>query len=319
MRLEISGPVARLTANALKLTLSETLAIAATGPKRYRVYQIAKRSGGQRTICQPSRELKALQYVLIRNILRELLVHEAATAYVPGGSIKDNAARHAYGRVIYKIDFRSFFPSIRAGDWEAYVRQKLPEMTKEDVRFTQHVLFWGEGSGEPRCLSIGAPSSPYLSNALMFDFDRHLAERCLEVGIAYTRYADDLTFSTDGFLDKQAVRGLIRSAISAGFVPRLTINEDKTILVSKSTRRRVTGLIITNDGKVSLGRERKRLISSMVDHAGKGDLDIEQLPTLRGWLAYANDVEPDFIGRLRRRYSLELVNRLLRNEPIETP
>lgn len=317
MRLELSGRVARLSANALRLTLSETLAIATTGPKRYRVYQIEKRSGGLRTICQPSRELKALQYVLIRNLLRNLPVHEAATAYVVGGSIRENAARHASGRVLYKIDFRAFFPSIQAGDWAAYAREHLKDMTLEDVRFTQHVLFWGAGDAKPRCLSIGAPSSPYLSNALMFSFDKHLSEQCALLGVTYTRYADDLTFSTKGHLDKQQIRQAIRGAIQAGFVPRLDINEDKTVLVSKATRRRVTGLIVTNDGLVSLGRDRKRLISCMVDHVGKGDLASEKLPTLRGWLAFANDVEPDFVVRLRHKYSTELIDRLLKNEPLE--
>lgn len=317
MRREMSGAVARLSANSLRLTLSETLAIASTAPKRYRVYTIKKRNGEDRTICHPSRELKALQYVLIRNLLSKLPVHEAATAYVVGGSIRDNAERHAGGRVIYKLDFRGFFPSITSGDWAAYARQFLPMMTAEDIRFTQNVLFWGEGEVSPKSLSIGAPSSPYLSNALMYRFDKSVTDACIELGITYSRYADDLTFSSKGHLDKASIRNVIRSAIGAGGIPRLSLNEDKTVLVSNGTRRRITGLIVTNEGTVSLGRDRKRLISSMVDHARKGDLPMEGLPTLRGWLAFAKDVEPAFIQRLEGKYTADLISRLLKHEPLD--
>lgn len=314
MRPEISGNIARLCAKSLQLTLSEVVAIAVTGPKRYRVYEIDKRNGEKRQICQPSRELKAVQYVLIRNILKKLPVHNAATAYVPGGSIRDNATRHASGRALYKLDFRDFFPSIHAGDWVAYARKNLLLMSREDIRFTEYALFWGANSPRPECLSIGAPSSPYLSNALMFAFDETVTTACEEIGVTYTRYADDLTFSSKGHLDKAAVRAVIRKGIGAGYVPRLTLNEDKTVLISNGTQRRVTGLIIANTGQVSLGRIKKRGISAMVDHFRRGDLDGEQLAKLRGWLAFANDVEPDFVARLKSKYTPDLVDRIIRNE-----
>jgi len=311
MRPNMSGALAASCAKSLRLTMSEVLAIARTGPKRYRTYPIDKRNGGKRIICQPSRELKTLQYFLIESVLSKLPVHGAATAYVPGMSIRDNASRHAGGRVIYKLDFRGFFPSISAGDWAQYVQKELA-WPGEDISFSQNVMFWGVGGVSPICLSIGAPTSPYLSNILMFKFDETLQYLCDEIGVVYTRYADDLTFSTSSQMDVHSIRDFVRRAINSGFVKRLELNEEKTTLVSKATSRRVTGLIITNDGAVSLGREKKREISVMIDHVRRGVFPAASMSKLSGWLAYANDVEPSFVRRLCSKYSEELVMRILR-------
>jgi RNA-directed DNA polymerase len=96
-------------ANSTGLTRSEVISIAQTGPKRYKVYEIDKRSGGRRTICHPSRELKALQYFFLRGILNDLPVHDCATAYKPGASIRENATRHQSSRVILKTELHGFF------------------------------------------------------------------------------------------------------------------------------------------------------------------------------------------------------------------
>jgi RNA-directed DNA polymerase len=142
---EAKHSLIRICALATGLTLNEVVSIAGIGPKRYKVYQIPKRSGGQRTICHPSRELKALQYVFLREILADLPVHEAATAYRRGSSIKENASRHLSSRIILKLDFENFFPSIKVADWAAYARAMLPHWTEQDIAFSTYVMFWGAG------------------------------------------------------------------------------------------------------------------------------------------------------------------------------
>lgn len=123
---ETKHQLIRTCALATGMTLAEVVRIASIGPKRYKVYQIAKRSGGMRTICHPSRELKSLQYVFLREILCILPVHEAATAYKHGSSIKANAAAHISSRVILKFDFENFFPSITVEDWAEFTKRSMP-------------------------------------------------------------------------------------------------------------------------------------------------------------------------------------------------
>lgn len=299
---ELKYSLSRTCALATGLTLNEVAKIAGIGPKRYKVYTIPKRSGGQRLICHPSRELKALQYVFLRDILVQLPIHEAATAYKIGSSIKLNASRHLSSRIILKLDFEDFFPSIKVSDWVNYVKENLPNWTAQDIEFSTYVMFWGAGGYQPVCLAIGAPTSPLLSNAIMFQFDSLISDYTNTNGLVYTRYADDITISSAGHLDKNAIMAEIHSAINLIEYPKLKLNLAKTKLASKATLRRVTGLVLANDGTLSLGRDRKRLISSMVHHALTGQADPSTIAHLAGLLSFANDIEPSFVVALRRKY-----------------
>ncbi|WP_254073144.1 reverse transcriptase domain-containing protein, partial [Acidisphaera sp. S103] len=140
-------------------------------------------------------------------------------------------------------------------------------------------------------LSIGAPSSPSLCNILLFEFDKLVDAEARKRGIIYTRYADDLTFSGQrvGMLKdmikvvQKSTRDIVR--------PRLTVNSAKTTFITASRRRVVTGVTLANDGALSLGRDRKRLISAQVHHASLGKLSPGDLELLAGQLAFANVVE----------------------------
>ncbi len=293
---------------ATGLTTSEVLKIALTGPKRYKIYTIPKKSGGRRVICHPSRELKALQYVFLEHILKSLPVHEAATAYRTGLSIKDNARAHAESRVILKLDFTNFFPSIVVKDWNLYVEALRPDWSDTDRIFSALVLFWGAGGPRPSCLSIGAPTSPLISNAIMYEFDDNFSRFCRENCLIYTRYADDITISSKEFLNDTAVVGEIERLLSVMAYPKLSLNPKKTRLASKAGSRRVTGLVLANDGSVSLGRERKRLIRSMIHHVISGSSDPSTEDHLAGLLAFAGDIEPEFVNDLARKYGSEALN-----------
>lgn len=292
----------KICALATGLTMNEVVQIARIGPKRYKVYQIAKRTGGQRTICHPSRELKALQYVFLRNILCELPVHPTATAYKKGSSIKSNAIPHAASRVILKLDFEEFFPSIKVADWENYARSMMPAWSPQDISFSSYVMFWGDGEYTPACLSIGAPTSPLISNALMYVFDENISAYCAQNSLVYTRYADDITISSAEHLDRYAVILKIRATLDEMKHPSLRLNAAKTKLASKSTSRRVTGLVLSNEGSVSLGRDRKRLIHAMVHRAVTGNMDESGFSHLAGMLSFAADIEPRFIDVLKKKY-----------------
>jgi len=66
-----------------------------SAPHRYKVYQIPKKSGaGMRTIAQPAKEVKILQYWVIENYFSLLPIHKAATAYVKDKNIRDNCEPH---------------------------------------------------------------------------------------------------------------------------------------------------------------------------------------------------------------------------------
>src|SRR6478752_4145703 len=102
---------------AVLLPQHELLRLIRSAPYRYKVYRIPKRAPGQfRTIAQPAREVKALQYWVIKNVLDKFAIHPSATAYRQHVSIAHNAKPHVRGRFLLKMDFRDFFPSLKAAD-----------------------------------------------------------------------------------------------------------------------------------------------------------------------------------------------------------
>lgn len=284
--------------------------IAANAPHRYKTYRIPKRSGGYRLISQPAREVKALQRALVDGFLSQLPVHSAATAYRSGASIRANAAAHAANGPILKFDFSDFFPSISADDWRKYCVRHSLFRDPEDVEMSCRVLFHSSIFHRGLRLAIGAPSSPMLSNILMYDFDLVVSEAVSEEQVVYTRYADDLTFSArrTGYLT--GVRKILNRAIASIEFPKLTVNADKTVLATKKYKRMVTGLILTNDHKVSIGYARKRGLRAALHNYKYGKLSLREQARLAGMLAFVNAAEPNFLNVLREKYGDELIDAL---------
>jgi retron-type reverse transcriptase len=300
----------QLLVSATGLSEPDVRSILRNAPLRYKTYFIPKRNGGVREISQPAKELKLLQRAFCDHFLKALPIHGAAKAYVAGASIRDNAEAHVENGPILKFDFRNFFPSLTARDWVAYCYTNDIFQNEEDLKLSSNLLFHKKNSGSVLRLAIGAPSSPLLSNIIMYEFDRNICNEVASHKVTYTRYADDLTFSAKrtGYLN--CVEKILRGIILKMDSPRLKINDEKTVLATKKYKRNVTGLILTNDNKISIGHERKREIRAAVHHAKTGDLSTDMLLNLSGLLAFVYDVEPEFYWKMVDRYGLDVINKI---------
>ncbi|MBZ5522068.1 MAG: retron St85 family RNA-directed DNA polymerase [Acidobacteriia bacterium] len=290
----------------------ENLANAAS--YEYKTYTIRKRSGGLRTIHHPSRRLKALQRWLLANVIQNFPVHLAATAYAPGRSIFKNASVHATSRYLLRMDFTDFFPSITQNDVRSYVNT--------NTRFFEG---WNSTDVNAFCnlisrngvLTIGAPTSPAISNALCYDLDARLELFCSKSGVTYTRYADDLFFSADrsGTL-RQIEEGVLR-IVSELEIPRcLVINRAKTRHSSKRGTRRVTGIVLGSDGKPHIGRTLKRKIRASIHQFAA--LDDAGKDSLAGLIAFAVGFDPDFLNSLIKKYGLAAVRIAMKKPSAKT-
>lgn len=297
--------------SAVLLSEQELMKVIRSAPRRYKVYQIPKRTPGTfRTIAQPAREVKALQYWVIENLLKHFPIHDCATAYRDGQGIRANVTPHTHKRYLLKMDFNDFFPSLTSRDFEAYLSPRAFGLNSTDVAALSKILFWKAKGTSTLRLSIGAPSSPIISNILMYDFDENVHNFCAQKNITYTRYADDLSFTADHSADLQAVETFVRNLCHSRRTPKLTLNLKKLVRTSKRSSRRITGLVISNEEEVSIGREKKREIRAMVHHFAAGKLDQPLIAELRGYLAYVKSVEPSFIFRLANKYTPELLAQL---------
>lgn len=231
--------------------------------RRYTNFRIAKKTGGYRTISAPNKSLKCiLKYV---NILLQSVYtpSEYAMGFVPGRSIVDNAQSHVGKNYVLNLDLQDFFPSIQqARVWKrlqlepfnfpvevANVLVGLCSMRVEPQE--------GEDKNPSYVLPQGAPTSPILTNAICDRLDRKLAGLAKRFGCTYTRYADDITFSSNHNvyqIDGVFMEELRRIIDNQHF----KVNEKKTRLQKKGNRQETTGLILSD--KVNVTRKYVRQI-----------------------------------------------------------
>jgi hypothetical protein len=291
---------ADLLARKLPLSRGELLLLIATAPNRYKLHTIEKRHNrGKRLIAQPTAEVKIVQTLLQGHLQGMLPIHENARAYRPRTSIKDHAEPHATQRYLLKIDFKDFFPSITSSDFCKHL-PLYTNLNQDEIDVLCRIFFWFSKGANRLVLAVGAPSSPWLSNTILFDFDSRLSNYCRENGIVYTRYADDLALSTNTPNILGQALAYVRALCADLPYPRLTINEDKTVFTSKKNNRTLTGLVLSNNGSVSIGRARKREIRALANHYSRGFLEPEKIAHLRGLLAFTLSVDRSFNASIER-------------------
>ncbi|MFL4469050.1 retron St85 family RNA-directed DNA polymerase [Tateyamaria armeniaca] len=302
-----------LLSRTAKIPEAKLLSLSESASRRYKVYTIPKRTGGERVIEHPSRELKAIQRWIVQALIGRFPLHESATAYRKGTGIRLNAERHRKTKFTNRYDFASFFPSFSQARVVQYISKQAQavgiELSERDLEFIGNIVC---RNGR---LTIGAPSSPAITNAMMFEFDRRMHEECHAKGLVYTRYADDLFVSSyePGQLD-----GLEKVIVqNKRGIPhiRLRLNHQKTAYLSKKYRRVITGVVITPQHTLSIGRERKREVKALIHHWVKGEIDPKSFFYLRGLFSFAIDIEPEFEARLIEKYGKTRIDLLRSVDP----
>lgn len=277
-----------------------------TASHRYKTYSIPKKTGGLRVIAHPSKELKFLQRWLIDNLFAHLPVHDSVYSYREGVGIRDHALVHARQNYLLRVDFSDFFPSIKALDIARLLndnRERFPfRLNNQDIEIVCTIVC------RNRQLTIGAPSSPILSNAVLYSVDKYWTTRCKRNNVVYSRYADDLYFSTSEPNVLVGMFAQFEQYLQELESPKLQINRNKTVFTSRKRKRHVTGLVLSSDNKVSLGRNKKRWVRGLVYKFKNGQLSNEQTSYLRGYLAFAKEVEPSFYRSLETKYGKALLN-----------
>lgn len=297
----------------LRASRAEVIQLVLSAPYRYKHYQIPKRTGGVRDIYHPAAELKTIQRWLVSNVFSNLPLHDAVCSYRKGVNIRQHAEKHISSNYILRMDFKDFFPSItyRVLDdffWH-HISNGNIECQFEARSILLQLVCRHEERGASKGLSIGAPSSPLISNAVLFDFDVAIHSLCLGLGCVYTRYADDIFISASHPNVLGGLEGEVKRLV-AEVLPFLQINENKTVHSSRKNNMSVTGLVLTPQRKISIGRDLKRKIKTEVYLWGEQLLDVDKLLKLRGMVAYVRDVEPDFYDALERKFGSDLMRRL---------
>jgi RNA-directed DNA polymerase len=301
---------------------------------KYKEFEIPKKSGGVRRIAAPQGGLKLLQRRLA-DLLQDCLdeinknaagdsqakpLGQASHGFKRGSSICTNARKHRNRRYVFNIDLTDFFGSINFGRVRGFfIKDKRFHLNpKVATIFAQIACF-------KQSLPQGSPCSPVISNLIGNILDTHLVKLAARTGCIYTRYADDLTFSTNKrcFPRSIAIQSdddnhvwmpgseLLRLVTYSGFV----INQKKTRMQYFCSRQEVTGLVVNK--KVNIRREYRHntramahrlfkkgsflLPTSEKDANGDYSLEMKQgsLNQLHGRLGFIDGID---------RYNIEILS-----------
>lgn len=307
----------------------------------YRIFRIHKRPrpDGQnryRTICVPDPQLLAVQRWLVTNVLNHAApsIHAASKAFAPGCTLLRAAEPHCGAKWLIKVDVQNFFESVseiaayrafRRLGYQALMAFELARLCTRLGKRTQRRLHkqwrrdpWRrykiEAYSQSRIghLPQGAPTSPMLANIAMHTTDEELHDLALSFGLTYTRYADDLVFSTMDltFTRKQAtsvVGSVYRILGKHGFSPNIT----KTQIVPPRARKIVLGLLV-DELSPRLPREfrekmrmhlyylKKDGVGPARHAANRGFTAVASLRhVLYGLAAFATQIEPHYGAGIR--------------------
>ncbi len=242
--------------------------------KKYKDFEIKKRSGGLRKISAPIPELKRLQKTLA-SLLDDCVseIHSnrkikgvLAHGFRPKHSIMTNAAIHRKKRYVFNIDLKDFFGTIHFGRvWRFFEKDRNFELDSRLARTIAQI------SCHNRTLPQGSPCSPSISNLIGHLLDVRMAKLAGKVGCQYSRYADDLTFSTNrkDFPAEIATRVGETNLWAPGKKLtneikrcRFEINPAKTRMQFKYFRQDVTGIVVNS--KLGVRAEYSKNVRAMV-------------------------------------------------------
>ena len=267
----------------------------------YKEFEIPKRTGGTRRITAPVGKLKDIQKCIAIILSPYYLVPDCVHGFVEGRSVATNASKHIERNYVLNIDLKDFFPTITyTRVMKALMELGFNEEVSDTIARLCTIPLWDESSQMLRnALPQGSPASPLLSNIVCSSLDQRLMALAKRFGLTYSRYADDITFSSNHSVyakDSAFLQELEDIVKSSGF----KINEKKTRLQKKGSRQEVTGLIVGE--KINTYRQFTKNLRAAVFHADTNGCTPHEFKNIMGRVSYLAMVKgPDdpIVKRLR--------------------
>jgi RNA-directed DNA polymerase len=236
--------------NILQLPLEQLKELAEHAEENYVRFPLDKGNGKKRWIEAPKKDLKHLQTQILHKVLYKKPPHPVAHGFVPNRSIVTNAKPHVGQNWVVNFDIKDFFPSTKT-PLVRDVLVKYDQFSEDDIEIILNICT------RNGALPQGAPTSPHLANLALWDFDMSLWKFCLDQGLQYTRYADDLTFS--GHKVPEDLRSIVIAELhKLGY----RLAKGKSSYRGQHRRQIVTGLVVNE--KINLPREKRKRLRAIL-------------------------------------------------------
>ena len=228
---------------------------------------LSKKSGGTRKLYMPDAEVKEVQRALLPYLHQQYDVKFPPTFqdYINSShvclpnlrkiSVRQHAGLHAGSKFIFKTDLKDFYPSIQQ---KPLMEELMSSRFSIPEKMAEMISYIGTYKGR---LVQGAPTSPVLANMFFWRMDMKLLDYATNHAhhITYSRYADDIVFSSDKKFDIEATKEAIRNIINPF---GLELNIKKTKAISSAHRQTITNIIVNE--KPNVDRKYIRKIRAML-------------------------------------------------------
>lgn len=230
-------------------------------------------------------------------------------SYREGKNAFDAVEKHSQNSHFVQTDIKGFFSSIHTEDLAKIIDKNLSDSPINDIyKYKEHLLTILMIDNH---LPIGFSTSPNISNTFLYAFDNIFEEYCIEKGITYTRYADDLIMSSKKSDNLIEIQNFISETLNSLFGGSVQLNLHKTKFTKKGRKIKLLGMMILPSGKItvdqSLKSEIEALLHFYVSDKSKFENYLEKIydgkiSRISGKLNYINTVDNDYLNKLRRRY-----------------
>lgn len=270
---------------------------------------------------KPSVRLAEMHRYLRLAILPSLEINkEVVFSYRNNKSSKDALKPHLTSNFFFITDFKDFFKNLNTLDIEKTFYENLSNIPIQDCdNYLTHLVNLTTIDNK---LPVGFSTSPVLSNSILFHFDNELMLFCSEHKIKFTRYADDLIFSSKESENIFKITSKIKELSNTLFAGRLKINEHKSKILNRSSDKiKILGNVILQNSRITIDRQIKNKIESALHiylnkpdswESFLKDKFPKGISQISGTLSHINAVDPAYIRRLKQKYGVLTVDLFLK-------
>lgn len=271
----------------------------------YYRFDIPKKNGKMRHIAAPKTQLKAAQKQILEQILQKVEVSDLSHGFIKSRSVLTGAKVHHTGPdLLINIDLENFFPTItfervrglyQSFGYSGYIAsllamictycERMPLEIKGEIKYIKT---------SERILPQGSPASPMITNIICRNMDKRINGLCKKLGITYTRYADDMSFSYMGNTDNLAIGSFLNSIHKIIEEEGFHMQKEKTHILRKNNRQYITGIVINNE-EIGVPKKWVKILKASIHNAQKlkdsgGSVSSKTIHEISGKIAWLKSV-----------------------------
>ena len=278
---------------------------------------------GDRTIFRTSDKLKKYLRFIDKVIFRSLSKDdEVVHSFIKGKSSLTAVKAHVTNKYFFLTDVHDFYSNITSDDVRRILERDSRQVPIDD--FDSYIDLVVGLTTYRGSIPVGFSTSPQLSNAFLFEFDRAFNDFCARESLIYTRYADDIIVSGSAFNELSELSSKVQNFLKEYASPGMLINSEKTHITQIGNKVKILGLVVTPGGRITIDSKYKNNIESLVyfyinDKERYADFLYRKFKgderSVFGLLHYAKSVDEKYIEKLQRKYGVYALRSLMEERP----